>query len=44
MAATYELGVMLRESVRLQQENKTASLKVQYLQELIEKKTHATKE
>lgn len=33
MAASYELGVLLRESVRLQQENKTASLKVKYLEE-----------
>lgn len=32
MAATYELGVMLRESIRLQQENKTAALKIEYLQ------------
>lgn len=32
MAATYELGMLLRESIRLQQENKTASLKVEYLQ------------
>lgn len=32
-AATYELGLLLRESVRLQQENKTASLKIQYLEE-----------
>ena len=32
MAATYELGQMLRESVRLQQENKTAGLKIQYLE------------
>lgn len=31
MAATYELGVMLRESVRLQQENHTASLQLEYL-------------
>lgn len=36
MAATYELGVMLRESVRLQQENKTASLKIQYLQDRLQ--------
>lgn len=32
LAATYELGVLLRESVRLQQENKTAALKIQYLE------------
>lgn len=38
MAATYELGVLLRESVRLQQENKTASLKVKYLEEVLLKK------
>jgi len=37
-AATYELGLLLRESVRLQQENKTASLKIQYLQERIASK------
>jgi len=35
MAATYELGILLRESVRLQQENKTAGLKIQYLEERI---------
>lgn len=33
LAATYELGVMLRECTRLRQENKTASLKIQYLEE-----------
>ena len=38
MTATYELGILLRESVRLQQENKTASLKIQYLEELLHKK------
>lgn len=38
MTATYELGVLLRESVRLQQENKTAGLKIQYLEELLHKK------
>ena len=35
MASTYELGLLLRESIRLQQENKTAALKVQYLQQRI---------
>lgn len=38
MTATYELGILLRESVRLQQENKTAGLKIQYLEELIHQK------
>lgn len=38
MAATYELGVMLAESIRLQQENKTAAGKVLFLQEVIERK------
>lgn len=38
MTATYELGILLRESVRLQQENKTSSLKIQYLEELLHKK------
>lgn len=37
MAATYELGLLLRESIRLQQENKTAGLKVQYLTEKLSK-------
>ena len=36
LAATYELGVLLRESLRLQQENKTASLKISYLEQKIE--------
>lgn len=39
MTATYELGILLRESVRLQQENKTSGLKIQYLEELIHQKT-----
>lgn len=38
LAATYELGVMLRESVRLQQENKTASLKIEYLEQKVSQK------
>ena len=38
MTATYELGILLRESVRLQQENKTSGLKIQYLEELLQKK------
>lgn len=38
MTATYELGILLRESIRLQQENKTAGLKIQYLEELLHKK------
>ncbi len=38
MAATYELGVLLREHTRLQQENKTAGLKIQYLEEMILRK------
>lgn len=38
MTATYELGILLRESVRLQQENKTSSLKIQYLEEMLQKK------
>ena len=38
MAATYELGVLLRENTRLQQENKTAGLKIQYLEEMILRK------
>lgn len=37
-AATYELGLLLRESIRLQQENKTASLKIQYLEERLASK------
>lgn len=44
MTATYELGILLRESVRLQQENKTASLKIQYLEELLHKKEMQDKE
>lgn len=38
MTATYELGILLRESIRLQQENKTSGLKIQYLEELLQKK------
>lgn len=38
MAATYELGLMLRENIHLQQENKTATLKIQYLEEVLRKK------
>jgi len=38
MAATYELGVLLRENTRLQQENKTAGLKIQYLEQMILRK------
>jgi len=38
MAATYELGVLLREHTRLQQENKTAGLKIQYLEQMILRK------
>ena len=38
MAATYELGILLRENTRLQQENKTASLKIQYLEQMILRK------
>lgn len=38
MAATYELGVLLRENIRLQQENKTAGLKIQYLEQMILRK------
>ncbi|MBR5070225.1 MAG: hypothetical protein IKX25_12585 [Bacteroidales bacterium] len=38
MAATYELGVLLREFTRLQQENKTAGLKIQYLEQMILRK------
>ncbi len=38
MAATYELGVLLRENIRLQQENKTAALKIQYLEQMIYRK------
>lgn len=38
LAATFELGAMLAESVRLQQENKTAAGKVLYLQEVVERK------
>lgn len=33
LAATYELGTLLREMVRLQQDNRTASLKIEYLQQ-----------
>ena len=32
-ASTYELGQLLRENTRLQQEHKTASLKCQYLEQ-----------
>lgn len=35
LLASYELGVLLRESTRLQQENKTASLKIQYLEDKV---------
>lgn len=44
MAATYELGVLLRESIRLQQENKTAALKISYLQSKVDQQsaTNAT--
>ncbi len=38
MAATYELGILLREYTRLQQENKTAGLKIQYLEQMILRK------
>lgn len=38
MTATYELGILLRESVRLQQENKTSGMKIQYLEELLHQK------
>ncbi|MBO4754871.1 MAG: hypothetical protein J5543_09765 [Bacteroidales bacterium] len=38
MAATYELGVLLRDFTRLQQENKTAGLKIQYLEQMILRK------
>lgn len=38
LAATYELGVVLREFTRLQQENKTAGLKIQYLEQMILRK------
>ena len=38
MAATYELGILLRENTRLQQENKTAGLKIQYLEQMILRK------
>lgn len=38
LTATYELGIMLRESIRLQQENKTASLKIEYLEQKLQEK------
>ena len=38
IAATYELGILLRENTRLQQENKTAGLKIQYLEQMILRK------
>ncbi len=38
LAACYELGVLLRDKLRLEQENKTAAGKIQYLQEVIAKK------
>lgn len=43
MTATYELGILLRESVRLQQENKTSGLKIQYLEELLHQKENLNK-
>jgi len=38
LAASFELGVLLRDKLRLEQENKTAAGKIQYLQEVIAKK------
>lgn len=38
LVACYELGVLLRDKLRLEQENKTAAGKIQYLQEVIDKK------
>lgn len=38
LAACYELGVLLRDKLRLEQENKTAAGKIQYLQEVLAKK------
>ncbi len=38
LVACYELGVLLRDKLRLEQENKTAAGKIQYLQEVIAKK------
>lgn len=38
LCACYELGVLLRDKLRLEQENKTAAGKIQYLQEVIAKK------
>lgn len=38
LASCYELGVLLRDKLRLEQENKTAAGKIQYLQEVIAKK------
>ena len=38
LVACYELGVLLRDKLRLEQENKTSSGKIQYLQEVIASK------
>lgn len=38
LVACYELGVLLRDKLRLEQENKTSAGKIQYLQEVISKK------
>lgn len=38
LVACYELGVLLRDKLRLEQENKTAAGKIQYLQGVIAKK------
>lgn len=38
LAASFELGVLMRDKLRLEQENKTAAGKIQYLQEVIAKK------
>lgn len=41
LVSCYELGVLLRDKLRLEQENKTAAGKIQYLQEVIAKKNLA---
>jgi len=44
LVACFELGVLLRDKLRLEQENKTAAGKIRYLQEVIAKKeiSHST--